>query len=399
VRLSLSWAGRTVRSCTRIGIVGSLAVGPSAPVAAAATGWSVIPSPNVGPAAADDYLSGLSCISATWCMASGYYANAPPGYTAFFEHGDGPNWSVAQSPRSGTPSSDVLINGISCTSALSCMSVGTSRDGGLAEQWDGTRWSVAPVPIGDDVLYGVSCVSAETCVAVGYRSAKGENARSLIELWDGAKWSVMASPNPGPASEYASASGPAHAFLQSVSCPSLGSCVAVGSYTTPAGRGDTLAEQWDGTTWSIMPSPDKPSVSNGLDAVSCATPQFCMAVGNFQAVGYDTLAESWDGGYWSIVASPDGGPTGFDDELFGVSCPSATSCTAVGNDGVNPAAASGKTLVESWDGSAWSVVTSSNEGFSGLSAVSCLPLGPCTAVGAHSSGRNGGTLVEASLQP
>ncbi len=100
-----------------------------------------------------------------------------------------------------------------------------------------------------------------------------------------------------------------------------------------------------------------------------------------------------------MVASPDGGPTGFDDELFGVSCPSATSCAAVGNDGVNPAAASGKTLVESWDGSAWSVVTSSNEGFSGLSAVSCLPLGPCTAVGAHSSGRNGGTLVEASQQP
>ena len=65
---------------------------------------------------------------------------------------------------------------------------------------------------------------------------------------------------------------------------------------------------------------------------------------------------------------------------------------------MNPAAASGKTLVESWDGSAWSVVTSSNEGFSGLSAVSCLPLGPCTAVGAHSSGRNGGTLVEASQQ-
>ena len=65
--------------------------------------------------------------------------------------------------------------------------------------------------------------------------------------------------------------------------------------------------------------------------------------------------------------------------LSRVSCTSVTACTAVGF------AASG-TLIESWDGTTWSVASSPGKGSgSGLAGVSCLPAATCTAVGAYTS--------------
>ena len=82
------------------------------------------------------------------------------------------------------------------------------------------------------------------------------------------------------------------------------------------------------------------------------------------------------GGRWKVLLTPGrpgGNPTA---HLAGVSCPTATACTAVG--------AAGRTaLAERWNGSAWTVQaipigagTSSH-----LSAVSCTGPNACTAVG------------------
>ena len=56
-----------------------------------------------------------------------------------------------------------------------------------------------------------------------------------------------------------------------------------------------------------------------------------------------TLVESWDGTAWSITASPNpsGNPNSY---LVGISCLSATNCTAVGNSG-NTNTNSSQTLV------------------------------------------------------
>ena len=58
----------------------------------------------------------------------------------------------------------------------------------------------------------------------------------------------------------------------------------------------------------------------------------CTAVGYAQdSSGNSTaLAEAWDGSHWSIQSTP--APTGGTDVLFdGVSCTTATACSAVGS--------------------------------------------------------------------
>ena len=80
--------------------------------------------------------------------------------------------------------------------------------------------------------------------------------KTLIEHWNGTTWSVMTSPN---------AAG--NNFLFGVACPSASSCIAVGHSNNGAGD-QTLSERWTGTTWSLMVGVD-PATSNDLSAVAC----------------------------------------------------------------------------------------------------------------------------------
>ena len=85
------------------------------------------------------------------------------------------------------------------------------------------------------------------------------------------------------------------------------------------------------------------------------------------------------------MPSPAAGRAGSSSELDGVSCVSATACTAAGQY-YNPNSGAGsRTLVESWNGTAWSVVPTPNAGpyddANYLSDVSCVSAAACTAAG------------------
>ncbi|MGD0220116.1 MAG: hypothetical protein ABSC73_06610, partial [Acidimicrobiales bacterium] len=61
-------------------------------------------------------------------------------------------------------------------------------------------------------------------------------------------------------------------YLDAVSCTSSKFCVAVGYSTDVAGHAKTLIESWDGRRWSLMKSPNvSTSDYNQLYAVSCAS--------------------------------------------------------------------------------------------------------------------------------
>ena len=206
-------------------------------------------------------------------------------------------WSLEAVPHHAmSPAGD------SCTSADWCLSVGSRGRYGhanpTAQIWNGTRWSneapVVPSGSGNTVLSSVSCVSPAFCIAVGvYETGKWPTGPyfTLAEEWDGTGWSVMATANP----DDVPTSG-----LSGVSCASLDFCLAVGV--------NAFAEEWDGTSWSLM-TPLAPGPT-ALDGVSCETevsPQeFCVAVGaeagsdNVQ----DTWAEEWDGTSWSLMTTP-----------------------------------------------------------------------------------------------
>ena len=79
-----------------------------------------------------------------------------------------------------------------------------------------------------------------------------------------------------------------------------------------------------------------------------------LAVGTRSGSGNDgTLVERWNGTAWSIMTSPNIADR--DNKLAGVSCTSVTSCFAVGEYALNSAVHPRNTLVERWNGDeAWS---------------------------------------------
>jgi hypothetical protein len=67
----------------------------------------------------------------------------------------------------------------------------------------------------------------------------------------------------------------------------------------------TLAESWNGTTWSLLRAPNPGSTTNELRGVFCTSPSACMAVGDFTGIGNElTLAEFWNGTAWAVVKTP-----------------------------------------------------------------------------------------------
>ena len=101
---------------------------------------------------------------------------------------------------------------------------------------------------------------------------------------------------------------------------------------------NTVAEVWNGSTWSVLPTPNvgrRLIIRLGeLDGVSCAGQAFCQAVGHSvdASANLHNLIEGWNGSSWSIVVAPDSGSASI-NSLGGVSCISATVCTAVGSAG------------------------------------------------------------------
>ena len=353
-------------SATGILVLG-LAWNGVAPVAEAA-GWSA---PSSSPLGEESTLSGVSCFSASSCAAVGY-----AGSRTLIESWNGSAWSIVRSPDRGTNST---LNGVSCVSAISCEAVGDYYRRGLTrtltESWNGFAWSIVPSPDRGlaSTLSAVSCASGKWCVAVGEYDNNNSLSQTLIESWNGTAWSTVASPTLAPK----------QGAFNGVSCVSAGSCVAVGDYA-----GNTLVESWDGTAWSVVPSPT-PGSYGGLSGVECSSARSCVAVGNYSngtgsgsSILPRTLVESWNGAAWSVVPSPSPSVA----YLYGVSCASARSCTAVGDYATKSQVR--QVLVESWNGTSWSTVANPSPFAAYLYGVSCASARACKAVGEYSA--NGG---------
>jgi hypothetical protein len=109
--------------------------------------------------------------------------------------------------------------------------------------------------------------------------------------------------------------------------------VGAASPRTPGGE-VTVIEHWDGTSWTLVTSPNvAPSVtSNFLTGIAAISATNMWAVGYYSdSTGTHTLTEHWDGTSWSIIPSPDG--TGSASVLNGVAATSTGTVVAVGESG------------------------------------------------------------------
>jgi len=346
---------------------------PAAPVGPAPAGglWRIQHTPN--PVVHNGMLDAISCASPGTCIAVGGYENRAGTQVTLAEARTRTGWRVQATP---VPAGALLSNlfGVSCTAPDACTAAGYYVDAArrirpLAERWNGAAWTLQAVPSPaarpEAGFFAVSCATARACTAVGAETSTNGNTTSLAERWNGATWSIQ---------PVAASAGSLASELLAVSCPAAAACTAGGSEIDFTQTPVPLAERWNGTRWSAeaVPSPAG-SVGAGFSGVSCRGPAACTAAGSYGtgAGGMVLLAEAWNGRTWAIQATPaPAGSTG--SEFLAVSCSAPAACTAVGATTISAATGPGSSgsggagqtvsLAERWDGTSWRVQGTPNPG-------------------------------------
>ncbi|MGA7730036.1 MAG: S-layer homology domain-containing protein [Chloroflexia bacterium] len=346
--------------------------------------WTIIPSVN---SEAYNVFHGVAPVSANDIWAVGSKGPGNFGQLTLIEHWDGTSWSTATSPSPGNNQNE--LEDVVALSSNDVWAAGyiNQFSGSSAESlflhWDGATWSRVASPNPGNFrnnIYGLTVLAPDDVWAVGYSWPSGSRHRTMIFHWDGSVWSVVPSPNVGTFDN--------HLFAVNALAPD--NVWAVGHYMDSSGTWQTLTLHWDGSAWSVVPSPNVPSTHNHLMSISMlsgsdgwavgytCTPSDCFG-GNFGTLTEQLLILRWDGIALSIVPNPD---LDADFAFFkDVVALSSNNAWAVGSYGTNDMP---KTLIMHWDGSSWNLVPSPDPSPSCcpmLDAIISLPGGDMWAVG------------------
>ena len=208
--------------------------------------WRSEPTPKVGKFNIGSF-DAVSCATATDCTAVGQYLvhREDDDHGTLAEHWNGTRWQVRG--KLG-PASQGTLEGISCPRGGACLAVGAvGLDQGqpgvpIARRWNGRRWVAMAVGVrgSGGQLEGVSCSSARSCIAVGLQ-AVGEFAspqrevlpksmQLIVERYDGRRWTPQRAPEVTATFNQFDSRPLAVVLpsLTSVSCLTAGTCVAVG---------------------------------------------------------------------------------------------------------------------------------------------------------------------------
>ena len=377
--------------------VGSALLVGAGPAAAGEgqAGWTVVAAPPIGQNA---NLAGVasSSDSDAWAVGSeNGAANTGLGAKALIDHWNGTAWTQVAAPVTagntaslaavstsgpadawavgstrtsrytfsplalhwnGTAWTDVFIGGLSGTAGIGVVDLsptdayaigdlGSAHTGQLAK-WNGSTWTNIPLPQPTSTGFGttLSTISADApddvWVTGTYLDQIGANAyqdETYSVHWNGSSWKVVPMPLVGSTNVNAAF----HIYSLKANSPTDVWAVGSSAVTDVVGSGRTLTEHWNGTAWSIVPSPS-PGTDPVLSGVTTSN-----AANRVWAVGYDTvpganrqeaLTMNWNGTSWVTVPSPS--VSGVSTLLASVATtPGATIVQAVGFSG-SPASAS-----------------------------------------------------------
>ncbi len=285
----------------------------------------------------------ISCPSPSLCAA--VIGNADPKHDDVLTY-TGSGWSSPTSLGVDVTATQSL----SCAGPAYCMlSIPTFDQSGFFAQYANGTWSrPRPVMLGGKELYGsvrsLSCTAQSFCLGstdidgiIAYETGDWVTTAnspddtldhlscatadacvavgdSNAAFYDGSRWSAVAAIDPE--------SPPGPMGLQAVSCPTTTFCVAVD------GAGNALS--FDGHRWS-KPSAIDPSHTSyfGLTSVSCPTASFCVAV---DGLGH---AFAFSRAHWAPIGlvDPDAASPRIHDLVRGISCASLTLCVVMSLDG------------------------------------------------------------------
>ena len=329
------------------------APGSSAPPAGACSArWDVVDSPNAGSGGS---LGGIAAVAPNdiWAMGG---ADAHP----LLVHWDGTQWTEVTVPP--PPYRD---SGFAAGAALGgeVWMAGTGTNGccysdSVTYYWDGTTWNLLPEITGRSLsISGAAVIGPGAAWVVGTRTyCNSCPTETIIMRGSPTTLDRVPSPNRGTVSG-----------LNGVAVASANDAWSVGYSKNPSsGLNETLVEHWDGTVWTIIPSPNISGIHNFLSGVTVAGANDVWAAGgstDYPGGSNPPLIEHWDGTAWSIIPNP-----GLPGELLtGISAGSPTNVWAVGIDNTL------NTLTMHWDGTAWTRVVSPhyyvNSGFKGVAAL------------------------------
>lgn len=247
----------------------------------------------------------------------------------------------------------------------------------------------------------VTATSTRDAWAVGFQNDNNLNdSRTLIQHWDGSAWTTVASPNPGIGSVITCTNLNTGNVLTAVASVSTNDVWAVGYFFGCSSfLLKPMAVHWNGVQWSVVPTPKLNTNDNAAFNSVVA-----LAANDVYAVGYkpasngavQTLIEHWDGVAWSVVSSPNGNSTG--NVLTSVTANSPTDIWAVG-DQVAPGIEI-RTLALHFNGSNWSIVPTANPVHGGnltqnvLTSVVAVAPNDVTAVGFTLANQTELTMVQ-----
>jgi hypothetical protein len=339
--------------------------------------WAIQPTPNPGTL---DSFAAVSSSSSTNAWAVGSYVDGSGVRQTLVERSDGTTWTIQPSQNLGA--GDNQRYGVKATSATNAWAVGTryyaatGRDVNLIEHWDGTSWThqtVADYSNAFNRLLAVAANSSTNAIAVGDTLGPNDicgllgsvDARPVITRWDGTSWSIMKSPNPSPDAD----------SLHGVAMASTSNAWAVGCTGSSTSYFGPLIEHWNGSTWSVQHLSTGPTSMTQLESVSATSPTNVWAVGWTDEETSPTIDESfpviehYDGARWKEIGQPI--PLG---RLYAVKATSATNAWAAGYWITGTSDLVPKPLVLHWDGTSWSVqaqlTTADGSILTGLSSTS-----------------------------
>jgi photosystem II stability/assembly factor-like uncharacterized protein len=261
---------------------------------------------------------GLECVGADWCVTLDQNKS---GKFAFFVTDDGgSSWKMLPGPsRLG---SDFSFSDISCETANSCVALGgfDRRPSVALVTDDGwSTWSLSQFSNGS-VPFDAQCFAGGECIAVGAGPARSNRLSAAVEYSTdgGVRWTSSELPTG------------VDATISSISCSSYLMCVAVAPGLTRGGYA-VLVTTDGGRRWTSAGARGVPA--GGFMGVACATSSDCWAP-SVSALGrgpeQPTLYGTTDGGSsWRAAQLP---PNVEADSLFGfgISCPDADTCFALG---------------------------------------------------------------------
>jgi hypothetical protein len=345
--------------------------------------WVQMTSRNTG--TGDNDLQAVAAISGSDAWAVGQYFVGADTNT-LIEHWDGKSWKIVTSPSPGDVNS---LNGLYAASARNIWAVGSYASGSsspqtLIEHWNGTSWKVVKSPnVGalTNALSSVRGTSARDIWAVGYTVTSYPKTTTLVLHWNGTSWKVSKSANkPNTAN-----------FLNAVRPVSASNAWAVGEYLHGSSN-KTLIEHWSNGRWRVVYSPNGGSSTNELLGVLATSAANAWAVGYWFNQGHSdrTLILHWNGHKWQKAFSPNAG-SGSND-VFAVGGTSARDIYAVGSAQTGTGS---KVLILHWNGKRWGIVSGRNPGHgNNFSAVFALSPRSVWAVGTENSGGSNRTLIE-----